>query len=322
MRRIGIATVALATAAMAGPAAAGAESSATASAAARGDGAVRIPIAGLGGSLQNPCFSPDSKRIALTRWPKRYNEGLASVHVAELASGAVLARVSPEGGTGVNLPGSCWNAATDSIVFSLEQDAPDWPYAARPDGTGLRRLVSLPGQVAIEPSFSPDGSQVVFEVSKYDADGNGSIWLANVDGTGARRLTRGVDDRQPNWSPTGDRIVFQRRRGEVWDAWTIRPDGTGLRNATRTRRVSETDIAWAPDGRRIVFSSDAYGGQIAALVAMNVRTRARVRVTRARRWYDGAPSWSPDGATIAFEARRGEPDESPGTRLYRIAAPQ
>jgi TolB protein len=85
--------------------------------------------------------------------------------------------------------------------------------------------------------------------------------------------------------------------------------------------VSETDIAWAPDGRRIVFSSDAYGDQIAALVAMDVDTGTRVRVTRARRWYDGAPSWSPDGATIAFEARRGEPDESPGTRLYRIAAP-
>jgi TolB protein len=292
-----------------------------AAAATRGDGAVRIPITGLSGSLQNPCFSPDSKRVALTRWPRRYNEGLASVHVADLASGEVFAQVSPRGGTGVNLPGSCWNAATDSIVFSLERDAPDWPYSARPDGSGLRRLVSLRGRVAIEPSFSPDGSQIVFEVSKYDADGNGSIWLSNVDGTGVRRLTRGHDDRQPNWSPTGDRIVFQRRRGEVWDAWTIRPDGTGVRNVTRTRRVSETDIAWAPDGRWIVFSSDAYRGQIASLVAMNVDTRDRVRVTRAGRWYDGAPSWSPDGATIAFEARRGEPDGSRGTRLYRIAAP-
>jgi TolB protein len=313
MTRLGIAVAALAAAALAG--------APPAVAAARSDGAVRIPIAGLAGSLQNPCFSPDSQRIALTRWPRGYNEGAASVHVADLAAGSVFARLTPRGATGVNLPGSCWSAATDSIVFSLERDAPDWPYSARPDGTGLRRLVRLPGRVAIEPSFSPDGSQVVFEVSKYDAEGNGSIWLARVDGTGVRRLTRGADDRQPNWSPTGDRIVFQRRRGEVWDAWTIGPDGSGLRNATRTRRVSETDIAWAPDGRRIVFSSDAYGDQIAALVALDVETRARVRVTRARRWYDGAPSWSPDGATIAFEARRGEPDESPGTRLYRIAAP-
>ena len=142
---------------------------------ARADGAARIPVAGLTGSLQNPCFSPDSTRIALTRWPRRYNEGLASVHVAELGSGSVLARVSPEGATGVNLPGTCWNAPTDRIVFSLERNAPDWPFSASPDGQGLLRLVSLPGRVAIEPSFAPDGRRIAFEVSTYDAEGNGSI---------------------------------------------------------------------------------------------------------------------------------------------------
>jgi TolB protein len=287
----------------------------------RTDGAVRIPVSGLAGSLQNPCFSPDGSRIALTRWPRAYNEGLASVHVAELGSGRTLARLSPRGATGVNLPGSCWNAVTDRVVFSLERDAPDWPYSASPDGSGLRRLVSLRGRIAIEPSFSPDGERVVVEVSKYDAEGNGSIYVANVDGSGLRRLTRGADDRQPNWSPRGHRIVFQRRRGEVWDAWTIAPDGTGLRNVTRTRRYSETDIAWAPDGERIVFSTDEFRGQIAALAVMDADGGERTQVTRARRWYDGAPSWSPDGTTIAFEARRGEPDGSPGTRLYRIAAP-
>jgi TolB protein len=287
----------------------------------RADGAVRIPVSGLAGSLQNPCFSPDGSRIALTRWPRAYNEGLASVHVAELGSGRTLARLSPRGATGVNLPGSCWNAVTDRVVFSLERDAPDWPYSASPDGSGLRRLVSLRGRIAIEPSFSPDGERVVVEVSKYDAEGNGSIYVANVDGSGLRRLTRGADDRQPNWSPRGHRIVFQRRRGEVWDAWTIAPDGTGLRNVTRTRRYSETDIAWAPDGERIVFSTDEFRGQIAALAVMDADGGERTQVTRARRWYDGAPSWSPDGTTIAFEARRGEPDGSPGTRLYRIAAP-
>jgi len=31
------------------------------------DRATRIPLSGLAGSLQSPCFSPDSKRIALTR---------------------------------------------------------------------------------------------------------------------------------------------------------------------------------------------------------------------------------------------------------------
>jgi TolB protein len=287
---------------------------------ARSDGAERIPISGLSGSLQNPCFSPDSSQIALTLWPRRYNEGQASVHVADVESGEVLSRVSPEG-TAVNLPGSCWNPVTDLILFSLESDAPDWPYSANPDGSGLRRLVSLPGKIAIEPSFSPDGERIVFEVSKYDAEGNGSIYVAKVDGTGIRRLTRGHDDRQPNWSPKGDRIVFQRRRGEVWDVWTIRPSGRGIRNVTKTRRISETDIAWAPDGDRLVFSTDAYEGQIAALAVRSVSGGATRRLTRARRWYDGAPSWSPDGSAIAFEARIGDPDGSRGTRLYRIDAP-
>ena len=287
----------------------------------RGDGAAPIPVRGLSGSLQNPCFSPDSKRVALTRWPAGYNDGAASVHVAELASGRVLARLSPRETTAVNLPGSCWNAPTGRIVFSLERDAPDWPYSTTPDGRGLRRLARLSGRIATEPSFAPDGTRVVFEVSKHDAEGNASIYVANVDGTGIRRLTRNADDRQPNWSPTGDRIVFQRRRGEVWDAWTIKPDGSGLRNVTRTRGTSETDVAWAPDGRRIVFSSDEHDGQIASLVVLDTVGGARTRVTRAHGWYDGAPSWSHDGTTIAFEARRGEPDGSAGTRLYRIPAP-
>ena len=70
-----------------------------------------------------------------------------------------------------------------------------------------------------------------------------------------------------------------------------------------------------------MYSTDEYEGQIAALATAGRNGGRRTRLTRARGWYDGAPSWSPDGATIAFEARRGEPDGSPGTRLYRIAAP-
>ncbi|MFQ5400739.1 MAG: hypothetical protein ACE5E7_14225 [Anaerolineae bacterium] len=47
------------------------------------------------------------------------------------------------------------------------------------------------------------------------------------EGTGLTVLTdgpaTGVDDRQPNWSPAGDRILFQRRgpgSGD-WDIYTI-----------------------------------------------------------------------------------------------------
>lgn len=289
--------------------------------AARSDGAFPIPVTGLRGSLQNPCFSPDGGRLAFTRWPRRYNEGRAEVRVVAIAGGATR-RISAPRTTSVNLPGSCWSAPLDRIVFSAEVDGPDAVWVAGPLGEGRREVVQRPRHITIEPSFSPDGRWIVFESSVYDADGPGSIWKVRVDGGGLARLTRGHNDRQPNWSPAGDRIVLQRERGDdSFDLITIDPAGGSPRNVTRTRGPSETDVAWSPDGRRLVFSGGGPGVDVASLFVIGADGTGPRRLTRAPGFYDGAPTWSPDGGTIVFESRRGEPDGSPGTRLWRIAAP-
>ena len=294
---------------------------ASSAAAARSDGARPVPVSGLGGSLQNPCFSPNGDRLAFTRWPRRYNEGLAEVHVVPLLGGPPQ-RVSQAGATSVNLPGSCWNGPLDRITFSAEVDGPDAVWIASPLGTDRHEVLQRPRHVSIEPSFSPDGDWIVFESSIYDAEGPGSIWKVRLDGSGLTRLSRGRNDRQPNWSPAGDRIVFQRDQGnDTFDLITIDPNGGSLRNVTRTRRASETDVAWSPDGLRLVYSGGGPGVDIASLFVIGADGRGRRRVTRARGYYDGAPTWSPDGSTIVFESRRGEPDGSRGTRLWRVAAP-
>lgn len=294
---------------------------ATADAARRLDGARAVSITGLRGSLQNPCWSPDGSRLAVTLWPRRYNEGLASVHVVKRSGGAPLAQISQPGTTSVNLPGSCWDRTSDRITFSAEVDGPDAVFAATSSGAGRVRIFGRDGFVSIEPSWSPDGKFLVFESSVYDAEGPGSIWIVGADGTGLRQLTRGANDKQPNWSPAGDRIVFQRLRRGREDLYTVRPDGSGLRNITRSTRRSETDVSWSPTGRFLVFSGDGPDVDVAALYAIPAGGGKRVRVTRTEDWYDGAPSWSPDGKTIAFEARAGEPDGSRGTRIFTVKAP-
>ena len=290
-------------------------------AATRPDGAREMPISRLAGSLQNPCFSPDGSRIAFTQWRRRYNEGLADVHVVPLSGGRAT-RVSRPGAASVNMPGTCWSATLDRIAYSSDPVGADAVWIAGPDGSSRRRIFGRRRLVSIEPTFSPDGGWIVFESSVFDAEGPGSIWKVRRDGSGLKRLTRGRNDRQPNWSPRGDRILFQRgSSGDRWDLVTIDPEGRELDYVTRTARTSETDASWAPDGQRMVFSSDGPGVAIASLFTINADGTGRKRVTTARGWYDGAPSWSPDGATIAFEGRRGEPDGSPGTRLWTIAAP-
>jgi TolB protein len=289
--------------------------------AARPDGAALLPIKGLQGSLQNPCFSPDSRQLAITQWVSGYNAGeQAFVHVVERSTARLAARLGEPGTTSVNMPGTCWNGPTGRIAYSADV-GPDQVFTALPDGSGVRQVTSGTENGAIEPTFSPDGSKLVFESHRYDSDDPGRLWIVNADGTGLRQLTQGPDDRQPVWSPAGDRIVFQRQQGGQWDLWTIAPDGTAPFNVTRTRGLDETDASWSPSGTWLVYSSDGRNVDLASLFTIGADGKGRQRLTRGKRTYDGAPSWSPDGATIAFESRPGEPDGSAGTRIFLIPAP-
>jgi TolB protein len=294
---------------------------AVAPAASRSDGARQIPIKGLKGSLQNPCFAPDSQRIAFTQWTGGYNaDEEAFVHVAEARSGKRLARIGKGGTANVNMPGTCWNAPTDRIAYSSDV-GPDQVFLAPPSGIGPRQVTRGTKLGAIEPTISPDGTRIVFESHEYDTDKPGELWTINADGTGLKRITKGADDRQPAWSPAGDKIVFQRQRRNRWDIWTVNADGTGLRNVTNTRSLDETDVSFSPSGKWIVFSGDGEDVDVASLFTIGADGKGRARLTDAAGYYDGAPGWSPDGRTIAFESRRGDPDGSAGTKLWTIAAP-
>jgi TolB protein len=293
---------------------------ASAAAAQRLDDARLVPLR-LAGSLQNPCWSPDGSRLAITQWQGGYNETPAYVVRVRASGGGTLNRISRPGDNAVNMPGSCWNPASDRIAFTADPVGPDQVYTADPDGQNRFQVTHLVGFQAFEPTISPDGRWIVFERHKLDVEGGGQIWKVRADGTRLSRLTSGADDRQPNWAPAGNRIVFQRKRGRQFDLVTIRPDGSELRNITRTPGLEETDVSWSPSGRWLVFSSDGANVDIASLFTIRFDGQRRQRLTRTRDIYDGAPGWSPSGRKIAFESRRGDPDGSPGTKIWVIAAP-
>jgi TolB protein len=292
----------------------------------RFDKAKRLSTGKVRGSLQNPCFSPTGSRLAVTNWRRRYNEGTANVLVVRRRAPRVRRRISPRGATSVNMPGSCWNEATSKIAYAAEIDGPDSPFLVNPNGTGRRLVIQRRGRIGIEPTISPDGQWITFQDGPFDAEGLNSIYKVRVDGTGLQRLTSGNNDTQPNWSPRGDKIVFQRQTGtrldeeKPWDVYTIDVNGGNLFNVTKTRNRSETDVSWSPSGRFLVYSTDG-AGVIARLAAISENGTRRRRVTRQRGWYDGAPAWSPSGSRIAFEARKGDPDGSRGTRIYFVRAP-
>jgi TolB protein len=287
----------------------------------REDGAWLVDI-DVSGSLQNAAWSPAGDALVVTNFTKRYNEGSADLLVIDEESGEVRTLVS-DGSTNVNLPGSAWNASIEAIVFSSARDPHDEIYAIDDGGsTGEEwQITEREDDVAYEPTFSPNGEWVVFESHLLDVEGNGIVTKFRADGSGDYiALTGGDDDcRQPNWSPAGDKILYQRFDGSRWEIWVMNDDGTGVQQVT-DGPGDKTDASFSPDGDWIVYSSDEGGLDLANLFVIPTVGGESIRITE---WdgYDGAPSWSPDGSKIAFESYDGDPDDSPGTRIFVIEAP-
>lgn len=283
----------------------------------RVDSAFRLTMPPGPASDQNPAFSPDGSRLVFSRFDNGYNEGPAGLFVLHVASGAVQRITPEEDQDNVNLPGSAWNRITDRIVFASDRAEADDLWQMAPDGGALQRITSHSGaDWYLEPSWSPDGQWIVFErsVSATTADGRtGEIWKVAADGSSLVVLSADStwDDRQPNWSPLGDRIVFQRRPrgGDAWSLYSMDADGGDLQPLVDDPDSDDSDASWSPDGETLVFSSNLGADRAPVIAAAPIAGGALTPMTCDPDSWDSAPSWSPDGSWVAFESHPG--DEEP-----------
>ena len=210
---------------------------------------------------------PCSFRPAASTAPriKRALAIVAAAGVGGLAAGAGPAHATFPGHNG-------------KIVFAnfnglLDESTSDI-YTMSPNGRHLLNLT--PDSPANDdfPRWSADGRMIAFW-STRTGPGNPiepvlgradqEIFVMNANGTGLRQVTYNtVDDGGPAWSPDGDRLVFHRwfdpyTPDEQADLMTVRVNGTGERNLTRSPGLVDRYGIWSPDGREIVFMHDNSG---------------------------------------------------------------
>ncbi len=160
------------------------------------------------------------------------------------------------------------------------------PFEGHPDGGGM-------------PSWSPTGKQIVFGSGRGRSS---NIYVANVDGSGLRNVTRGdAHNWYPTWSPDGTQIAFSSNRdtGSIkYHIHVIDIDGRNERALT-DGKWDGLAPSWSPDGSEI-----AYWGRSAGNVTLIVPADGGP-VRRMSGTVEGEdhPSWSPNGRQIAFSLR-------------------
>ncbi len=200
-----------------------------------------------------------------------------------------------------------------------------------------RPLGDVPGCVAVDPRWSPDGSEIVFSggwVAGIDDPGRDLYTVDVATGETTQLTDDDAIDRAPSWSPDGSRIVFESSRDRDrpqagsggclfrTEIYVMRRAETRARRVTPIRSSFDCSPVWSPDGRRIAWTTsirDPEGGRYHEIRVMRADGSDKLPLTDGRRLASGNADFSPDGRSIAFDGSRELRDGSFHTDLY-IAA--
>lgn len=222
--------------------------------------------------------SPDGSRIAFTS----DRTGNPDIYVMDLETG-IVQPVAPHPGKDGHPK---WSADGEWLVFNRTLDPTDFGgsedaaiFRVRPDGRDLELLSDSPN-IETFPSFSPDGTQIVF-VEWFPTDDpagrkNGDLVILDLATKARTRLTStGAFDGYPHWGPKGDWIYYSTVERASDDAQPefnvvrIRPDGSAIERLTQMNGASEVRAVPSPDETFLYFNRADDTGSI-RLLASNI----------------------------------------------------
>lgn len=149
------------------------------------------------------------------------------------------------------------------------------------------------GEEATAHSISKN-SKLIYSRRLHDA--NIYTWDAR-QGAATRVINSTLDDREPDYSPDGARIVFASTRSGTDEIWMSNVDGSNPVKLTNMHGPLIANPQWSPAGRDVLFDSrisDGGGLHLVDTVTLQVR----------RIWSSGVqPRWSHDGRWIYFAVK-------------------
>lgn len=188
-------------------------------------------------------------------------------------------------------------------------------YLIPVDGNGQAQQITNSSAREIHPSFSNDGKKLVYCAFSAQS-GQWEVVVVDLANPGVKQFI--ANGLFPSWSPTDNRIVFQRarERGSRWfSIWTVTYDGGEAKRPTEIAASSNAAVItpdWSPDGRHLVFctvvdpQADEESASPAQADVWMIASdgTSRTNLTQSTQFVNLQPVWSPGGA-IYFVSNRG-----------------
>ncbi|WP_295814288.1 Tol-Pal system beta propeller repeat protein TolB [uncultured Nitratireductor sp.] len=226
-----------------------------------------------------PRFSPTRQEITYMS----YEGGQPQVYLLQLETGqrelvgnfpgmTFAPRFSPNG---------------QQIVMSLLRDDGNSNIFAMDLRSRNTTRLTTSNAIDTSPSYSPDGSQIVFT---SDRGGRAQIYVMGASGGDPKRISFGDGTYStPVWSPRGDLIAFTKQTGGEFQIGVMRTDGSGER--ILSSGFLQEGPTWAPNGRVLMFFRQAAGSGGPQLYSIDLTGRNERQIPTPE--FGSDPAWSP-----------------------------
>jgi len=163
----------------------------------------------------------------------------------------------------------------------------------------------------MEPTWSPDGTQLAFSTSTPTENIIPDIYTSDADGSDLTNITKSSEEWEsaPDFSPNGSQMCFSGGNLKIGSGIYIMNSDA----SNPTRLVGDespyrlySDCDWSPDGTKIAYTyNPESGGNVGYgdVYVMNADGSGKTKLTKSPD-DELDPSWAPDGTKIAFSSDR------------------
>ncbi len=227
-------------------------------------------------------WSPSNSKLLLTKSGIPFQIFTIDINTSELI------KLSDNSGDEV---APKWSPDGNSVVLTSERTGNREIFQRSSDGTQLTQLTDDPDYDHWLPSWSHDGSKILYSKHKdnpYPQESINKLCVLDISSNQTSELVvSSVFLNSPSWSPDDSKILFSSWKGGIMEElFIINSDGSNETQLTNNSPAHLFAHSWLPDGSRIIYSHRGDGLTFGSVdpTGSNQKTLLNIKYFNIQEW--------------------------------------